>query len=106
MKTIAEQNIKIGAVYEPVNYPIKFSNLSYFDLLNSNRYPIQWVMYHCQKTTCDESMLGRNDGMGARSGMLGNVEPTLPGVFPYHPFPTNLSQTYLKTVPFFADETV
>jgi hypothetical protein len=31
MKTIAEQNMKVGAIFEPIYTPVKFNNLSYFD---------------------------------------------------------------------------
>ena len=71
MKTIAEQNLKIGAIYEPVYDPLKFDNLTYFDKINNySRNPLQWVMYTCEDQ-CDVNLLGVNSGEGGKSGILG-----------------------------------
>ncbi len=48
MKTIAEQNMKVGAIFEPIYTPVKFNNLSYFDERNlRSRNLLQWVIYSC-----------------------------------------------------------
>ncbi len=48
MKTIAEQNMKVGAIFEPVFYPVKFNSFKQFDILNANsRNKFQWVTYSC-----------------------------------------------------------
>lgn len=74
MKTIAEQNLPVGAVYEPVYYPVKYDNLSYFDKINNgSRNRLQWMMYTCEQE-CDEGILGGNTGDQPKSGMLGMVE--------------------------------
>lgn len=74
MKTVAEQNIKVGAVFEPLLYPLKFSNFMKFDQLNpkANRSKLQWVTYTCDQN-CDNQMLGVNDGQGNKSGILGLI---------------------------------
>lgn len=34
MKKVAEDNMNVGAIFEPIYYPIKFSNYSLFDQKN------------------------------------------------------------------------
>lgn len=74
MKTIAEQNMKVGAIFEPLDYPVKFVSFKDFDTLNPNiRNKLQWVTYGCEKE-CDRSILGHNDGTNNnRSGILGLI---------------------------------
>lgn len=103
MKEIAEQNMKIGAVFQPMYYPVKFDNMVEFDKINNNtRDKLQWVMYSCQDQ-CDSEILGSNSGDGDRSGMLGNIVSTFQGKAPFHVRPK--ANTTLKSVPFFMNQT-
>ena len=95
--------MKFGAIYEPIYYPLKFDNLTYFDQLNTrSRNLLQWVMYSCERD-CDGGILGVNKGEGGKTGMLGMVEPTFYSTIGYRPDPTNLTKMVPKTVPFFLD---
>lgn len=53
MKNLTEGSLNVGAVFEPLDYPIKFNNWEHFDKTNDNlRNKLQWVMYICEKD-CD-----------------------------------------------------
>jgi hypothetical protein len=60
MKYIAQQNMKVGAEYQPWLNPVKFNNLTEFDKINSDqvktyrRNKMQWVTYACPEdnSTC------------------------------------------------------
>lgn len=74
MKSVAEQNLTVGAIFEPVYYPVKYDNLTYFDKINNNtRNKLQWMMYACEQQ-CDATILGSNTGDGPKNGLLGMVE--------------------------------
>ena len=89
MYTIAKENMPQGALYEPNAYPYKYNNYTYFDELNKNyRDPLQWYIYDCKNLTCDQNMLGINNGT-FKSGILGDIPASYPNPVTFHTNPFN-----------------